>query len=174
MLRQLTMASFAAGLLCAFGCDRGTNVEQETRELREAQNQSPEVMKQLQADLDHAKAEVIRLEKKLALARQGITDDVLEEREDVEHALREQGRKVQGEVNEAKREAELNNRDVANATERLRQTQPPARVEAQVRSSSNVDPSPPPQVGTLERQEVIAVRGSEATATDAGAPPAHP
>lgn len=172
MLRQITVAGFATCLLCGLGCDRRSNVEQETRELREAQNQSPEVTKQIQTDLDKAKAEVVRLEKKLALARQGITDDVIRERQDVERALQEQERRVQGQVNEAKREAERNNRDIANATQPLEQTRPPAAVTAEVQSRSSVQPSPPATVGTVERQEVIPVRGRETahTATDAGAP----
>jgi predicted RNase H-like nuclease (RuvC/YqgF family) len=175
MLRQITITTFAAFLTCAPGCNRHRDVEQETRELKEAQNQSPEVMKQLQADLDHAKAEVVRLEKKLALARQGITDDVLRERQDVERALHEQERRVQGQVNEAKREAERNERDIANATQPLEQTRPPAGVTAEVQSRSTVQQSPPAAAGTVERQEVIPVRGREepAPAADAGAP-AHP
>jgi len=136
--------------------------------LREAQSRSPEVAKNLEADVAKAKAEVVRLEEKLALARQGITDDVLKERKDLQQSLHNQERHVQTEVSEAKREAEQHNEDTRKATEALQGTEP-ARVQAQVRTETQVTPAPATPVQTTEREEIIRVRGQDNTTTDAGA-----
>jgi hypothetical protein len=151
----------AISLLLAAACNRGrSDVQQQTQELREAQNNSPKVAKDLEADLEKAKAEVVRVEKKLALARQGITDDVIAERKDLEQSLRAQGQKVQGEIDEAKHLSEANQQDTAKATQQLQETQMPARVEAEVQSQSNVVPSTT-RVETTQRQELIPVSGRD-------------
>ena len=71
---------FVATCIAALACDRPREVQQEAQELREAQSNVGNVTAELQADLDKAKAEVARLEEKLTMARQGMTDEVLSER----------------------------------------------------------------------------------------------
>jgi LAS superfamily LD-carboxypeptidase LdcB len=166
----------ATCLLLAAACKtEGSDVQQQTRELREAQNNSPKVAKDLEADLEKAKAEVVLLEKKLALARQGITDDVIAERKDLEQSLRAQDQKVRSEIDKAKRASEANSQDTAKAAQQLEQTKMPARVEAEVQSRSNVVPSAT-KVETTERQELIPVTGRDTRTVnvDAGASAPRP
>jgi phage-related tail protein len=170
MHRNLKQPALLTALALALACQRGekSDVEQQTKELREAQSRSPEVAKNLEADLAKAKAEVVRLEQKLALARQGVTDDVLNERKDLEQSLQNQERHVQSEINEAKREAAQHNQDTLKATQALQGTQPP-QVRAEVKTETRVTPAPAPSVQTTERQELIPVRGQDKTTLDAGA-----
>jgi predicted RNase H-like nuclease (RuvC/YqgF family) len=172
MYLDLKKRTVGAVLVLGLACQGGstTDVQQEAKDLREAQSRSPEVAKSLEADLAQAKAEVARLEQKLALARQGVTDDVLDERKELEQSLQQQQRHVQNEINEAKREAEQHNQDTQKATEVLEGSKPPARVEAEVTTQTRVTPAPATAApAETERQEVIQVRGREMTTGGAGA-----
>jgi chromosome segregation ATPase len=157
---------FVATCIAALACDQQREVQQEAQELREAQNRVGNVTAELQADLDRAKAEVVRLEEKLAMARQGITDEVLSERKELQESLKEQEREVTGEVQEAKREAQKHNEDSAQAARELEKTAPPAKVEAKVSTETQVVERTRTPVQTTERQELIPVRGT--SAADAG------
>jgi hypothetical protein len=159
MNRYSTFPLIGLLLGLAAACEQGSRVESETRELTEAQNNSGNVAKDLEAQLQTAKANVIELEKKLAMAREGVTDEVIQKRADLEDALKEQQQQVQQEVNEAKREAQTLNKDTDRAMQQLRQTQPPARVEAQVRTETQVVPGAQQQQETPGRTELIPVRG---------------
>jgi hypothetical protein len=174
MFRDLKWA--ATGAVLALGMvacqDRGkSDVERQQKQLSEAQSRAPQVAKDTEAQLAKAKAEVARLEQKLALARQGITDDVLNKRKELQQALEEQQHRVQGDVDQAKREAAQHNEDTMKATQALQATKPP-RVQTKVNTETRVTPAPttPPQ--TTEREEVIRVRGQavDAGAGDEGAP----
>src|SRR5690606_13388779 len=111
MIRYIAVGSIAC-LAFALGCDQQrSEVEQQTQSLKEAQGNVAEVTKKLEGELQQAKDKVVQLEQKLALARQGITDEVLEERKDLEQALKEQKQRVQTEVNEAKQAAEKSNKE---------------------------------------------------------------
>ena len=158
---------FVATCIAALACDQQREVQQEAQDLREAKNRVGNVTAELQADLDEAKAEVVRLEEKLAMARQGVTDEVLSERKELEESLKEQEREVKGEVQQAQREARLHNEDTAQAARQLEKTAPPARVEAKVSTETQVvERQRTPQVQTTERQELIPVRGT--SVADAG------
>lgn len=137
-----------AACIATLACDRQGEVQQESRDLREAQNEVGNVTAELESELDEAKAEVARLEEKLAMARQGVTDDVLSERKELKESLSEQKREVEGEIQEVKREARRLEQDTAQAARELERTALPARGE-----------------GTTERHELIPVSG---TSTDAG------
>lgn len=158
-----------AACVAALACDQQREVQEEAQDLREAQKNVGGVTSELQAELERAKAEVARLEEKLAMARQGITDEVLSERKELQESLKEQEREVRGEVQEAKREAELHNRDTERATQELQQTQPPARVEAEVSTKTEVVERPRTPAQVTESQELIPVRGT--SAPDAGEEP---
>jgi chromosome segregation ATPase len=160
---------FATACAAALSCDRNSDVQEETRDLREAQSNVAREVTQIERDLGNAKAEVVRLEEKLALARQGITDDVLEERKELEQSLKSEQREVQGEINEARREAQALDQHVEQAARELERTQPPAHVESRVMTETEVTERPRTQVSTVERSEVIPVRGTTTTTVDAGA-----
>lgn len=172
MHRKLTIGAVLTVLAAGAACqDRTTDVEQQTRELREARGQSPQVVKELETELQRAKDEVVQLERKLTLARQGITDEVLSERKELENTLKSQGQRVQTEIGEAKREAAQHNEDMRGATQALQETKPP-QVEAEVQSSSRVEPSEQrTRETTTQRQELIPVSGRERVAVDAGTDP---
>jgi hypothetical protein len=170
MYRDLKQAAICAALALGLACQgQGkSDVQQQAKDLREAQSRSPEVAKELEGQLAKAKAEVVRLEQKLALARQGVTDDVLEARKDLQQSLQEQERRVQGDIEQAKREAAQHNEDTSKAAQALQQTQPP-QVQAKVNTETEVTPAPVAPPATAEREEVIRVRGRESTTPDAGA-----
>lgn len=170
MYYDLKQAAICTALALALACqDRGkSDVEEEAKDLRAAQSHSPEVAKDLEGQLAKAKAEVVRLEQKLALARQGVTDDVLKERKDLQQSLQQQQRRVQEDINQAKREAAQHNEDMTKAAQALQETQP-AQVQAKVNTETHVTPAPAAPATTTEREEVIRVRGQDSTRVDAGA-----
>jgi chromosome segregation ATPase len=159
MIRHFGFACVAASLGLTLACNKGSEIEAETRDLAEAQNNTGNVAKDLEARLQEAKAEVIELEKKLALARQGITDDVLRERTELQGALDSQRREVQEEVTEARREAQVLNKDSDRATQQLQQTQPPAEVDTRLTTETDVKQGTQQQVESPARNELIPVRG---------------
>lgn len=161
MLQYSIFTPFAAGVALALACNSGaTEVQQETQDLREAQTHVPKVTKELEADLEKAKAEVVRLEQKLALARQGVTDEVLAERKELQDSIQAQERKVQSEIDEARKQAAVHSQDTAKAAQQLEQTTPPARVEAEVQTTTTVVPSTT-VTETTQREERIPVAGRE-------------
>jgi TolA-binding protein len=173
MYRDLKQAAILTAVALGLACQSGgkSDVAQQEKELREAQSHSPQVVKDLEGQLTKAKAEVAQLEQKLALARQGVTDDVLKERKDLQQSLQNQERRVQGDINQAQREAAQHNQDSAKAAQALQETQPP-QVQAKVNTETRVTPAPAAPPPTNEREEVIRVRGQDTTAAgDAGAEP---
>lgn len=166
MNRDVKFGAILTVFSVALACNRDhtTEVETQARDLREAQNRSPQVVKELETDLAKAKEEVVRLEQKLVLARQGITDEVVAERKELEESLKDQERRVQTEISEAKREAEQHNVDTVKAQQALQETNPP-EVAAEVNTETHVKPSATPPAQTTERQELIPVRGRETTTT---------
>jgi TolA-binding protein len=122
-----------ACIVLAMACeDNQTEVQRQTQELQEAQKNVGQVTSQLGADLDKAKGDVVRLEQKLAMARQGLTDDVIENQRELQEALKAQEKKVETELNEASREAEIHTRDTQAALQALSKNgngEAPARDE---------------------------------------------
>jgi hypothetical protein len=123
------------------GCEHDSRVEHEIDDLKKAQQDSPKVAKELEEELAEAKAEVVRLEEKLALARQGVTTDVLEERKELKDALNSQTRDVKEEINEAQRAANEHNVESQVAQEQLKRAQPTEHVKAQVHTETQVTPA---------------------------------
>lgn len=159
MIRHSALACLVASLGLSLACERGSHVEAETRDLAEAQNNTGNVAKDLEAQLQKAKADVIELEKKLALAREGVTDEVLQERSELQGALESQRREVQEEVNEARREAQVLNKDMDKAMQQLKQTQPPAQVDARLNTETSVVRGTQQAVESPPRNELVPVRG---------------
>src|SRR5690606_6154707 len=106
----------------------------------EAQKKAPEVTRDLEQQLTEAKKEVVRLEKKLALARQGITDEVIAERQELGEALAARGESVREDIGQTREQATEYNEAARRARQALEQTQP-GQVEAEVKSGAEVTPS---------------------------------
>lgn len=168
MYRWARISTTAACLALAFGCDEQTEVQRQTRDLQEAQKNIGKVTQELESELEKSKADVIRLEQKLAMARQGITDDVLENQKELQEALKAQEQKVQSELGEAKREAQIHNRDTEAALKQLGQaTAPPAEEVA-----PPVEGAPQPPVTPTDmpsRDDMVPVRGGPDREPDAPA-----
>ena len=126
--------------LCAGGCSSDTRVTHELKQLKQAEQDSPKVASEIQKDLDKAKAEVVRLEEELALAKQGITKDVLEERKDLKDALKAQSDDVQEEIIVAKRASREHTSQADVARNELERTMHKEHVEARVRTETQVTP----------------------------------
>ena len=133
--------------LCLGGCE--SRVEREMEDLKKAEQNSPKVAADLERDLAKAKAEVVRLEEKLALARQGITDDVKEERKELQGALRKQGQEVKEEIGEAQRAAREHSAESNVAQQQLERTRPTEQVKADV----HTDVERTPVRGEVEVQQ---------------------
>ena len=103
MKRWPQMSAVSACFALALACESQTDVQRQTRDLQEAQKNVGKVTQELESQLASAKATVARLEQKVALARQGLTDDVLENQKELTQALQAQERKVQSELGQAKR-----------------------------------------------------------------------
>jgi hypothetical protein len=177
--------SAAAGVLSAsftLACDRDREVREESQDLTEARKNTGVVANELEQELREAKAEVVRLEKQLAMAREGVTEEVLTERRELQSALEEQGQNVEKEIEEAKREAQQHNQEAEQARQQLEQTQVPS-VEAEVQTQTQVVKKRTP-VGATQEQETIEVQrvrgvdrerpAQRASAVDAGAAPREP
>src|SRR4051812_40956417 len=129
MKRWALMGAVSAGFVLALACaDEQTEVQRQTRELQEAQKNVGKVTGELEKELADTKANVARLEQKVAMARQGLTDDVLENQKELTEALKAQEAKVQAEVGEAQREAQIHSRDSEAALRQLSQTAPATEV----------------------------------------------
>lgn len=174
MERWARISTLTACVALAFGCDDQTEVQRQTRDLQEAQKNVPQVTKELEVQLEEAKASVAQLEQKLALARQGLTDDVLENQKELQAALKEQEQSVQSELGEAKREAQVHARDTEAALQTLGQTARPVRDPAAVPPG---EPTPPAPVTTPETEapieDRVPVRGTD-DELEAPAEPAAP
>jgi hypothetical protein len=162
------VAVLAAGFV--FGCkqmeeQRGEKrIEREIADLQEARGRSGEEAKRIEGELASAKQRVSELEKKLTLARQGITDEVIKERNELSEALQREGKEVRGEVSEAKKSAQEHNVATDKAAEVLRETTPPKDVAAEVETRTEVTPSSPQPVEETRKKESIEieqVRGVE-------------
>lgn len=149
-----TIGAVAVFALAMLGCNRRADVREQVKELHQAEQAAPEKAQQLQHQLDGAKAQVAQLEQKLALAKQGVTDDVLRERQELKSALRQDERDVNAQVRQAQGSANRHNTDVENAEKALERTQPPGRVETQVRTQTKVTPAEQNTDVVRERQEV--------------------
>jgi hypothetical protein len=177
------ISTLTACVALAFGCDQQTEVQRQTHDLQEAQKNVAQVTQELEGELERAKADVIRLEQKVALARQGLTDDVLENQKELQAALQAQERRVSDELGEAKREAQIHSRDTEAALKQLGQAPAPAEQPAAAAPAEDMplEPPPaapaPPAASDAPREDLVPVRGSDTETTpepDPAAPPAPP
>lgn len=169
------IGTLTACVALAFGCDQQTEVQRQTRDLQEAQKNVAQVTQELEGELERAKADVVRLEQKVALARQGLTDDVLENQKELQEALQAQERRVSDELGQAKREAQIHSRDTEAALKQLGQAPAPA-VEGMPPEPPPAAP-PAPAVTDAPREDLVPVRGSDTETTpepDPVAPPPAP
>jgi hypothetical protein len=148
----------------ATACDHDTEVQRQTRELEQAQKAVPEVTAQLEKDLTRARGDVVELEAKLALARQGLTEDVIENQRELEQALKDQQQAVRTEVSEAQREVQIHDRDTEAALKQLQQTGAPAPVAAA--PGAQPEPGSPPAPGMPAAPPLAPSAGSEPVQPD--------
>jgi TolA-binding protein len=177
MNRWIRMSAVTACVASALACDEQTEVQRQTRDLEQAQKNVAQVTEQLESQLAEAKADVVRLEQKVALARQGLTDDVLENQKELQAALKAQESKVETELGEAKREAQIHNRDSEAALKQLGQSAPASRdVPPPVSPAQPAEPGAAPDDGP-GRNEFVPVKGGPDTQpegrpeTEPGMPP---
>jgi TolA-binding protein len=173
----LGVCSVCVALVTA--CNHDTEVQRQTRELEQAQKEVPEVTAQLEKDLTRARGDVAHLEGKLALARQGLTDDVIENQRELEQALKDQQQQVRTELGEAQREAEIHDRDTAAALAQLQQTGTMAAAPPPAEPAAGSAPPPAAPATTPEPvhpNDVVRVHGEDADAgaDDEMAPPSSP
>jgi TolA-binding protein len=177
------IGTLTACVAMAFGCDQQTEVQRQTHDLQEAQKNVAQVAQELESELERAKADVVRLEQKVALARQGLTDDVLENQKELQEALQAQERRVSDELGQAKREAQIHSRDTEAALRQLSQGPAPAEQPAAVAPAEGMPPEPPPAAppapaaSDAPREDLVPVRGSDTVTPpepDPVTPPAPP
>ena len=160
--------------LLLLGCDRG-DVNKQVEDLKQAQAESPKVASELQRELEEKKAEVVQLEEKVALAKQGVTDEVQREKHEVKEALKENEQRVREKVEEAQGAAREQTSHGENAAPQLEQTENAKRVVARVKTETRVVPTQgETEVRTeteqlpVENTRVVERRTVESTAKDAG------
>ena len=139
-----TKQLWTSGLLAAalvVGCDKSSDVNKEVDELKQAQNESPKVAGDLQQELDNKKAEVVQLQEKVALAKQGVTDEVIKEKEDVKEAMKNEEQEVREKIAEAQGAAKAHSDQGENAARQLQQTENAQQVKAHVKTETTVVPS---------------------------------
>lgn len=140
--RQRLWFSLGMGAVMALSTacqDEGGDVKSELADLQQAREKAPEVAQEIRGDLQEAEKEVERLSEKLAMAERGITDDVLEEREDVVQALNKKGENVEGNIGEARETAQEFNQAAIEAEQALEETQA-GEVEAELQTETRVQP----------------------------------
>lgn len=158
MNRWIRISALSACVASALACDEQTEVQRQTRDLQEAQKNVARVTEQLESQLAEARADVVRLEEKVALARQGLTDDVLENQKELQAALKAQESKVETELGEAKREAQIHNRDSEAALKQLQSAPAPAAAEAPVGPGQSAEVTPVPSENP-DRYDLVPVKG---------------
>jgi colicin import membrane protein len=140
-MRRISGLLVAGLSLALFGaCEQQQDVSGQVEDLREAREGTDAEAQRLQNELDEAKKEVAELERQLALAREGVTDDVLQERQELQESLQEQREEVKGEVDEAQQEAERHRQESEAARQELEDTAPPKDVKTKVESEAEVVP----------------------------------
>jgi gas vesicle protein len=141
-MKQGKLAGLAlSAALALFGCDRKSDVDHEINDLKEAERNSPQKAQELEKQLDQAKGEVVSLEQKLALAKQGVTDEVVEERAELQRALKDRDKHVQNEIAEAQGEAKQLNNETQKAQAELKRIPEGNRAETQLNTETKVIPS---------------------------------
>jgi hypothetical protein len=165
MERWARIGTLTACVALAFGCERQTEVQRQTRDLQEAQKNVAKETKELEGQLEQAKADVARLEQKLALARQGLTDDVLENQKELQAALQEQERRVQNELGQATREAQIHSRDTEAALRQIEQTatpvSDPAPAPPGVTTPLDTTATPTAAPSDAPREDLVPVKGAD-------------
>jgi TolA-binding protein len=111
--RTLTGPALLATLVGgSLGCEK--DVETEVKDLRDARERAPQVVQELRDELSRTERRASVLREKLKHAEEGLTDEVLQERADVEQALEEQEQATRREVRQVDQEL----RTLRKATDR--------------------------------------------------------
>ena len=127
---------------------------EEAEDLEEAMKADNEArLEDLRASVDDSKSKLARLQEKMARAKSGATEEVLEEREDLREAMRAQMNAVQRQIRQSVKAAREYNEMNDQATKLLQESAPP-NVRAKV--EVDVETMPPKiDVGANEHEATI-------------------
>ena len=129
----------ALGLPLASACDSDqSELGRELEELQAARDRVEGEVEELREELEESRNNVQILEDKLKLARRGLTEEVVEEREDVAEALARAKSATAEEVEQAKRMASNLKQNSPTAKEALSDIQ---RMQQKAEANGDVDPS---------------------------------
>jgi DNA repair exonuclease SbcCD ATPase subunit len=136
-------------------------VAEETRDLEEAlEDPAPDQLESLEQSVEKTTQKLARLEEQMARTKTGISDEVLEERDELKAAMREQQTRVREKIQEAARAAQRYNELNDRATRLLERTAPP-EIEAEVAvtiakfpAKIDLEASAEDRVIELERNEI--------------------
>jgi chromosome segregation ATPase len=152
---KLTGVALTAALALA-GCDRKDGVEHEIQDLKQAEQNTPKQAQELQQELDKAKGEVVQLEEKLALAKQGVTDEVVKERDELQRAVKDENTHVRNEIAQAQNQANELNAATQKAQAELQRVPTAERAQTQLKTETKVIPSER-QVGVETQQQQVPI-----------------
>jgi hypothetical protein len=156
MIKHLWLSCLTVLAVGGVACNPGSDVNREAQDLKEAEQESPQVAQELRNELEKSKAQVAKLEEKLALAEQGVTDRVLEERKDLKEAVKAEEQEVNTEVKEAQGAAQRLNQDSERARTQLERTQNAQRVQAEVTTQRKAVPAGS-EVEVVKEQKQVPV-----------------
>jgi hypothetical protein len=162
MARWAQMSAVMASIAWMAACEQQTEVQRETRDLQEAQKDVGKVTQQLESDLAKSREDVARLEQKVAMARQGLTDDVLQNQKELQKALQAQEHNVKTEIGQAQHEAEIHRRDTEAALKTLAES---------AAAPEQLNAAPPAPVENVDRDQVVPVKGGPDAPVDMPANP---
>ena len=161
------MTKYVVGWVLGLGllasCQRHREVKVEIEHVQQARVNTAAVVQDLERRLQSARREVIELEEKLLLASQGVTDEVVAERQELMQAPQDQGAGVRNEATSAQEQTSGHNAHMA-ADEPGRQTTEPLDVDAQVYTEAVLPPTPANARRQDEREslERVIVAGRDA------------
>lgn len=154
--KQSLAGTALAVVLSLVGCDQRGDVDKQIEDLKKAEQESPQKAQELNKELNEAKQNVVRLEEKHALAKQGVTDDVIKEKAELQKALGKEEQEVKKEVSEAQGKAHEHNTDVNAAQAELQKVQSAQQVKARVSTETQVVPNQN-QMQVETRQQQIPI-----------------
>lgn len=82
-----------------------SELENEIQDVREARERSGQVVQQLESEIEATRERLQELERRLALAREGITEEVIKERKELQSALEDKSEKVNRKAAQAEEES---------------------------------------------------------------------
>lgn len=167
----------AAGGILIGACqsqESDSQVERRIDEVRAARENAPQEAQRLEQELEEAKARVAELERQLALARQGITDEVVEAEQKLQESVQRREQNLLEESQQLQQEAREHNEATEAAQRELERTPRIDRVETDVETDTRVVPSEQQGVPRERRQTEIPVEGTRVAPRSGGSQQPQP